>query len=51
MDEAVPLTEYAWVYRYPGPAAAPTLEEAEEARSAAWNLYRAILDRLPEVQP
>lgn len=52
VDEAVPLTEYAWVYRYPGPTAAPTLEEAEEARSAAWNLYRAILDRLPqEVHP
>lgn len=35
VDEAVPLTEYAWIYRYPGPTASPTREEAEEARSAA----------------
>jgi hypothetical protein len=52
VDEAVPLTEYAWVYRYPGPSAPPTLEEAEVALAIAIRIYQAVLDRLPvEVHP
>ena len=47
VDRAVPLTEYAWRFRYPGEAEAPTQAEAEEALEIARAAYRALLDRLP----
>jgi hypothetical protein len=47
VDEAVPLTEYAWLYRYPGPAVVPGLTEAEMAYAIAQRVYGAILNRIP----
>ena len=46
-DRAAPLTEYAWKFRYPGESDEPERGEAEEALSAAQNVYEAILTRLP----
>jgi HEPN domain-containing protein len=48
VDRAVPLTEYAWKFRYPGEPEEPSLEEAEEALQIAQEVYEAILARLPE---
>ena len=48
IDQAVPLTAYAWKFRYPGEANEPLREEAEEALSAARAVYAAILTRLPK---
>ena len=48
IDPAVPLTEYAWKFRYPGEPEEPTREEVETALSLARKLYDAILGRLPE---
>jgi HEPN domain-containing protein len=47
VDEAVPLSEYAWLYRYPGPPPAPTIDEAITARAIARRVYQAILERVP----
>jgi len=47
IDRVVPLTEYAWKFRYPGEPGAPTPEEAEEALAAAREVYVAVLHRLP----
>jgi HEPN domain-containing protein len=46
--EAVPLSEYAWMFRYPGEPQVPDLEEAESALHVAWEVFEAILGRLPE---
>ncbi len=46
-DQAVPLTEYAWKFRYPGEVEEPTHEEAVQALSTARRVYEAILTRLP----
>ena len=52
VDRVVPLTEYAWKFRYPGAPESPTAEEAAEAIAAAREAYDAIRGRLPkEVQP
>ena len=52
VDRAVPLTEYAWKFRYPGEVEEPTVEEAEEALAIAREVFDAILARLPnEVRP
>jgi HEPN domain-containing protein len=47
VDDAVPLSEYAWAYRYPGPTDAPTPEEADEAYAIAQNVFTGIAVRLP----
>ena len=47
-DQATPLTEYAWKFRYPGETDEPSRLEAEEALEAARNVYEAVLRR---VQP
>jgi hypothetical protein len=39
VDEAVPLSEYAWAYRYPGPTALLTLAEADAALAIARRVY------------
>jgi HEPN domain-containing protein len=44
--QAVPLTEYAWKFRYPGETAEPDRVAAEEALAAARNVYDVILSRL-----
>jgi len=48
IDSVVPLTEYAWRFRYPGEALEPPFEEAQGALAIARSAYGAILDRLPE---
>jgi HEPN domain-containing protein len=51
VDKAVPLTEYAWKFRYPGDMDEPSLEEAQEGCQIAQEVFQAILARLPkEVQ-
>ncbi len=47
VDEAVPLTEYAWLYRYPGPLPVPEQMEAQRASEIARRVYAAILARIP----
>jgi HEPN domain-containing protein len=47
VDEAVPLTEYAWKYRYPGEPDAPTAEEAREALATARKVHDEVRRRLP----
>jgi HEPN domain-containing protein len=49
VDQAVPLTEYAWKFRYPGDPEEPSLREAEEALLVAQGVFEAIVARLPEV--
>jgi HEPN domain-containing protein len=50
--DAIPLTEYAWRFRYPGEPAQPTKREARAALAAARNLYSAVVSRLPkDVKP
>lgn len=52
IDRAVPLTEYAWRFRYPGEPEEPSMEEAQEALALATKVYEAIRARLPaEVWP
>jgi len=49
---AVPLTEYAWRFRYPGELVEPGVAEAEEAVLVARAVYDAATERLPdEVRP
>ena len=48
VDEAVPLTEYAWKFRYPGEAEEPGREEGEQALDLARRVCEAVLARLPE---
>ncbi len=48
VDAAVPLTEYAWKFRYPGEVERPTRQEAEVALAVARTIFDAIRSRLPE---
>ena len=48
IERAIPLTEYAWKFRYHGEPEEPTREEAEEALVAARDVYAAIAALLPE---
>ena len=47
VDQAAPLTEYAWRFRYPGEAESPSGEEAKEALQVARATFAALLERLP----
>jgi HEPN domain-containing protein len=47
VDRAVPLTEYAWKFRYPGEPHEPSREEAEQALTTGREVYEAVLNRLP----
>jgi HEPN domain-containing protein len=50
--QAAPLTEYAWIFRYPGETREPDRAEADEALAAARQIYAAIVTRLPaEARP
>ncbi len=52
VSRAVPLTEYAWKFRYPGEPEQPTRNEVESALAIATEVYREITGRLPkEVKP
>jgi len=48
VDRVVPLTEYAWRFRYPGDLENPTEAEAVEALALAREACTAIRARLPE---
>lgn len=48
VDQAVPLTEYAWKFRYPTQSEEPSVPEAREALSAARDVYEAILKIVPK---
>jgi len=48
LDRVVPLTEYAWKFRYPGEVEEPTIQEANDALQIAKDFCDAILARLPE---
>ena len=48
VDRAVPLTDYAWKFRYPGDPAAPSRDEAQSALTIARGTFEAILRQLPE---
>jgi HEPN domain-containing protein len=51
-DQAGPLSEYAWKFRYPGESEDPALEEAEQALAVARNVYETILSRVsPKARP
>lgn len=47
LDPAVPLTEFAWAFRYPGDHPAPTQDEARQGLDTARRTVAAILARLP----
>jgi len=52
VDRAVPLTEYAWKFRYPGEEDEPAAEEVDEAIQAARDVLNAVLKRIPaEARP
>lgn len=48
VDETAPLSEYAWLHRYPGPERVPAREEAEEAITIARRSVAAVEQRLPD---
>ena len=48
VDQAVPLTEYAWAFRYPGNSKPGDFSEAAAYFSLAKEIYQAVLSRLPE---
>ncbi len=45
---AVPLTGYAWRFRYPGEPEEPPVAEAREALALAREVYEAVISRLPQ---
>ena len=47
VDRAVPLTEYAWRFRYPGQPAEPSDVEVKDALVVAGEVYHAVIARLP----
>ena len=47
VDQAVPLSEYAWKFRYPGEPAQPQPEEATEALATARAVFNAVVSRMP----
>jgi HEPN domain-containing protein len=52
VGSAVPLTEYAWKFRYPGGPYEPSAEEAADAIAIARGVVDSIRSRLPsEAQP
>jgi len=45
---AIPLTRYAWQFRYPGDPDEPTEAEAADALTAAHRVVATLVGRLPE---
>ncbi len=43
----IPLTIFAWEFRYPGDSVVPSMAEAQQSLVLAKGLYTAILQRLP----
>ena len=48
---AVPLTEYAWRFRYPGEQLEPSETETTAALRVAREVYDAIVERLDSAKP
>jgi HEPN domain-containing protein len=48
VQKAEDLTQFAWVFRYPGEPEEPSREEADDALATAREVYDAVLSRLPE---
>ena len=48
LEEAAPLTWYAWKFRYPGAPEEPSETESREALTTARKVVAAILLALPE---
>jgi HEPN domain-containing protein len=47
LDPAVPLTEYAWAFRYPGDTPTPSIEDVRTAYTTAQHAVSALISRLP----
>ena len=47
VQKATPLTEFAWLYRYPGTDEDPAYEEAREALATGAEVMQEIVRRLP----
>lgn len=51
-QHAEDLTQFVWVFRYPGEPETPSREEADDALALAREVYEAVLARLPaEARP
>lgn len=48
LHPAIPLTVFAWEFRYPGDSQVPSINEANESLAVAAALYTAVLQRLPQ---
>jgi HEPN domain-containing protein len=48
VGRAVPLTEYAWKFCYPGELKGPSRKEVQIALALATEVFKAILARLPK---
>lgn len=48
-ERAEDLTQFAWLFRYPGEPEEPSREEAKDALALAREVYDAVLVRLPGV--
>jgi HEPN domain-containing protein len=52
IDRAVPLTEYAWKFRYPGDMDEPDASEADQAVAVAREVFEGVLRALPgDIRP
>lgn len=51
VDRAAPLTEYAWVFRYPGPVPDPAPGEVQAAMEAARAIYQAVCNSVSDSSP
>jgi len=47
IDQAAPLTEYAWRFRYPGIPDEPGLDEVDEAIAVAREVVKAVCAKVP----
>ena len=48
LDPAVPLTEFAWAFRYPGDHPTPSVEEARQGLATARRAVAALVAHLPD---
>lgn len=48
IDRAVPLSEYAWKFRYPGEPEGPTRDDVEAALAVAHAVWDAVTRRVPQ---
>lgn len=51
MERLDDLTEYSWVFRYPGSFVEPPAPEVDEARELAGKVVAEIVRRLPQGKP